>query len=107
MSAAHAQVYPNRPVRVIVPFPPGGAADIVARHVAQKLTEALPSPFVIDNRGGAGGAIGTELVAHAAPDGYTMLMASSSSMSINPHLAAKQSYNPMTSFAPVILVGYA
>jgi tripartite-type tricarboxylate transporter receptor subunit TctC len=64
--------YPDRPVRAIVPFPAGGAADIVARHVAQKLTEAFGVQFIVDNRAGAGGAIGAELVARAAPDGYTL-----------------------------------
>ncbi|MGH8617758.1 MAG: Bug family tripartite tricarboxylate transporter substrate binding protein [Burkholderiales bacterium] len=105
--AAHAQTYPDKAVRVIVPFPAGGAADIVGRHVSRKLSEGLGAQFVVDNRGGAGGAIGTEAVARAAPDGYTLLMASSSSMSINPHLAATQNYNPMTSFAPIMLIGYA
>lgn len=102
-----AQDYPTKPVRVIVPFPPGGAADIIARHTAQKLSEAFSTQFIIDNRGGAGGAIGTEFVARAVPDGYTLLKASSSTMSINPHFAAKQTYDPHTSFAPIVLIGYA
>jgi tripartite-type tricarboxylate transporter receptor subunit TctC len=105
--AVHAQTYPDKPVRVVVPFPPGGAADIVGRHVAQKLSEAFGTQFIVDNRGGAAGAIGTEYVARAAPDGYTLLMASSSAMSINPHLSLRQGYDPNTSFAPIILVGYA
>jgi tripartite-type tricarboxylate transporter receptor subunit TctC len=69
---AASQTYPDRPVRAIVPFPAGGAADIVARHAAQKLTEAFGVQFIVDNRAGAGGAIGAELVARAAPDGYTL-----------------------------------
>ncbi|HEY4370311.1 MAG TPA: tripartite tricarboxylate transporter substrate binding protein [Burkholderiales bacterium] len=105
--SARAATYPDRPVRVVVPFPAGGAADIVARHVAQKLSEALPAQFIVDNRGGAGGAIGTEFVTRAPADGYTLLMASSSSMSINPHLTLKQTYNPFTDFTPIILLGYA
>ncbi len=107
MHGALAQTYPDRPVRVVVPFPAGGAADIVARHIAQKLSEALPAQFIVDNRGGAGGAIGTEVVARSAPDGYTLLLASSSSLSINPHLTLQQSYNPYTDFTPIILLGYA
>jgi tripartite-type tricarboxylate transporter receptor subunit TctC len=103
---AFAQAYPEKAVRVVVPFPPGGAADIIARHVAQRLTGAFGVQFVVDNRGGAGGAIGTEMVARAAPDGYVLLIASSSSMAINPHMTRNQTYNPITSFTPIILVGY-
>lgn len=106
-SIAAAQTYPDKPVRVVVPFPPGGAADIVARHVTARLTEALGQQFIVDNRAGAGGAIGTEYVARATPDGYTMLMASSSTMSINPHIGARSPYDPNRSFAPVVLIGYA
>ena len=105
--AVHAQAYPERPVRLVVPFPPGGAADIFARHIAHRLSEVYAVQFLVDNRSGAGGAIGTEMVARAAPDGYTLVIASSSSMSINPHLVATQTYNPMTGLAPVILLGYA
>ena len=104
---ASAQNFPAKPVRVIVPFPPAGAADIVARHASNALSEAFGVQFVVENRAGAGGAIGGEAAARATPDGYTLLMASSSTMSINPHFAAKQSYDPMTSFAPIVLVGYA
>jgi tripartite-type tricarboxylate transporter receptor subunit TctC len=102
-----AQSYPEKPVRVVVPFPPAGAADIVTRHVAQMLSSAFGMQFTVDNRAGAGGAVGTDHVAHAAPDGYTLLNASSSSMSINPHIGAGTPYDPLRSFAPVILIGYA
>ncbi|MBI4195589.1 MAG: tripartite tricarboxylate transporter substrate binding protein [Betaproteobacteria bacterium] len=102
-----AQTYPEKPVRVVVPFPAGGAADIVARHVAQKLGEAFGAQLIVDNRAGAGGAIGAEHVMRAAADGYTLLFASSSVLSINPHLSAKSSYDPLRSFTPVILVGHA
>ena len=105
--ASLAQPYPAKPVRVIVPFPPAGAADIVARHASNALSEAFGVQFIVENRAGAGGAIGGEAAARATPDGYTLLMASSSTMSINPHFAAKQSYDPQTSFSPVVLVGYA
>jgi tripartite-type tricarboxylate transporter receptor subunit TctC len=101
-----AQGYPDKPVRAVVPFPPGGAADIVARHVAQKLSEAFGQQFIVDNRAGAGGAIGTEQVARAGPDGYTVLFGSSSAMSINPHIT-KTPYDPIKGFTPVILTGYA
>lgn len=106
-SSAPAQGYPEKPVRAIVPFPPGGAADIVARHVAQKLTEALGVQFIVDNRAGAGGAIGAEAAARSTPDGYTLLFASSSAMSINPHIMAKASYDPLKSFSPVGLIGHS
>ncbi|HWI13312.1 MAG TPA: tripartite tricarboxylate transporter substrate-binding protein, partial [Burkholderiales bacterium] len=102
-----AQTYPEKPVRAIVPFPPGGAADIVARHVAQKLSEGFGVQFIVDNRAGAGGAIGAEVVARAAPDGYTLLLASSSAMSINPHIMAKPTYDSLRSFTPIAILGYS
>ena len=104
---AFAQSYPAKPVRVIVPFPPGGAADIVARAITQKLAEAWGSQVVVDNRAGAGGLIGAELAARAAPDGYTVLFASSSPMSINPNLTGKPPYQPLRDFAPIVLIGYS
>lgn len=103
--AAAAQTYPEKPVRVVVPAPPGGALDIVARHVTQKLGEALGAQFIVDNRGGAGGAIGAEIVARAAPDGYTLLFTSSTAVSINPHFAVKP-IDPLGSFSPSILIGH-
>ena len=102
--AASAQQYPNRTVRVIVPWPPGQATDLAARIVAQKLTEALGQPFVADNRPGAGGAIGTDAVAKAAPDGYTLLAASSGPISIMPVLQ-KTPYEPLKDLAPISLIG--
>ena len=102
-----AQSYPAKPVRVIVPFPPGGAADIVARAITQKLTEAWGTQVIVDNRAGAGGLIGAELAARAAPDGYTVLFASSSPMSVNPHLTSKPPYHPLRDFTPIVLIGYA
>ena len=104
---ALAQTYPDKPVRVIVPAPAGGALDVVARQFMQKLGETLGAQFVVDNRGGGNGAIGAELVARASADGYTLLFASSSVLSINPHLGAKTSYHVLKSFAPVILIGYS
>src|SRR6059036_3019345 len=79
-----AQGYPNRPVRIIVPWPPGQATDIAARVVAEKLQQALKQPFIIDNRAGAGGSIGTDAAVKSAPDGYTLLAASSGPISIMP-----------------------
>jgi tripartite-type tricarboxylate transporter receptor subunit TctC len=92
--------YPERPIRFIVPFGPGGATDIVARSVAQKLTEAWGQPVVIDNRGGAGGTIGTELVAKAAPDGYTLLLATTSNAA-NVAMGARLPFDLQKDFAPV------
>jgi tripartite-type tricarboxylate transporter receptor subunit TctC len=105
-SAASAQGYPEKPVRVIVPFPAGGAADIVARQVIQGLSTGFGTHCVVDNRAGAGGAIGAETVARAVADGYTLLFASSSALSINPHIG-KVSYDALRDFAPIALIGYA
>jgi tripartite-type tricarboxylate transporter receptor subunit TctC len=94
-AAAGAQSFPNRPVRVVVPFSPGGATDIVTRVVAQKLTEAWGQTVVVDNRAGASGNIGADIVAKAAPDGYTVLMTSGSIVTANAHMfRGKLSYNP-------------
>ena len=100
---AHAQGYPNRPVRVIVPWPPGQATDISARIVAQKLQESLGQPFVMENKPGAGGAIGTDTVAKSPGDGYTLLAASSGPISIMPNLQ-KIPYDPLKDLAPVSLI---
>ncbi|MCA3128560.1 MAG: tripartite tricarboxylate transporter substrate binding protein, partial [Rhodocyclaceae bacterium] len=99
-----AQVYPNRPVRVVIPFGTGGSADISGRLAALKLSEALGQPFVVDNRGGAGGILGTEVVARAAPDGYTLLLGSFGTHTANPSLYKKLSYDPIADFAPVSLI---
>src|SRR3954451_12273483 len=86
---AAAQAYPTKPIRMIVPFPPGGATDLLARVVAQKLGEALGHQVVVDNRPGAGGTIGSRLMLDAQADGYTILMSSVSTHAIGPHLYAK------------------
>lgn len=93
-TAVFAQSYPNHPVKVIVPWPPGQATDIAARMVAEKMQDALKQPFVIDNRAGAGGSIGTEVAAKSPPDGYTLLAASSGPVSIMPSLQ-KIPYEPL------------
>jgi tripartite-type tricarboxylate transporter receptor subunit TctC len=103
---ACAQTYPNRSVKVLVPWPPGQATDIAARLVAQKLQESMGQPFVIDNRPGAGGALGSEVVAKSAPDGYTLLASSSGPISIMPNLQ-KTPYDSLKDFAPVSLIALA
>ena len=106
-STSSGQAYPAKPVRVIVPFPPGAAADMVARAITQKLGDTWGTQVVVDNRAGAGGLIGAEAGARAAPDGYTVLFASASPMSVNPHLTAKPPYHPLRDFTPIILIGFS
>ena len=98
---ALAQTYPTKPVRMIVPFPPGGATDLLARVVAQKLSESLGHQVVVDNRPGAGGTIGSRLMLDAQPDGYTILTSTVSTHAIGPHLYAKPPYDPMKDFAAI------
>jgi tripartite-type tricarboxylate transporter receptor subunit TctC len=100
-AAAAAQPYPDRPVRLVVGFPPGGAADILGRIAAQQLTNGLRQQVVVDNRGGAGGLIATEITARANPDGYTLLFTSIPHV-INPHLYRNVTYNALKDFTPVI-----
>ncbi|MBM3344566.1 MAG: tripartite tricarboxylate transporter substrate binding protein [Betaproteobacteria bacterium] len=110
-AAAHA-AYPEKPIRLIAPFAPGGNIDITARAVAPGLSEQLGQPVIVENRGGAGGRIGTELVAKAAPDGYTMLLGSSGMLTVNVAFVSKPTYDPMRDFigastialAPIVLV---
>jgi len=96
--------YPTRPIRVIVGFAPGGSADITARAVGQKMSELLGYPVVVDNRSGASGIIGSELVARAAPDGYTLLEATMTTHGIGPNLYQKLPYDPVNSFEPIALM---
>jgi tripartite-type tricarboxylate transporter receptor subunit TctC len=102
--AARAQTYPSRPIRMIVPWPPGQATDLAGRIVAQKLAEQLGQPVVVENRAGAGGMIGTDAAAKAAPDGYTILAASSGPVTINP-LVQRTAYDAERDLAPVALLG--
>jgi len=102
--AAPAQPYPSKPIRLIVPFTPGGSTDILARAIGQKLAEALGQQVVIENRPGAGGAIGAEAAARAAPDGYTLLMGHIGTLAVNPSLYPKLGYDPLKSFVPVAWV---
>jgi tripartite-type tricarboxylate transporter receptor subunit TctC len=101
---ALAQGYPMRPVKIVVPFPPGGPTDIVGRLVATKLSESLGQQFVVENRAGAGGTVGSEAVAQAAADGYTLLYGSTSTLAMAPSLYRRLAYDPRKSFAPISLV---
>jgi tripartite-type tricarboxylate transporter receptor subunit TctC len=96
--------WPERPVRIVVPFTPGGSTDILARALAAELQEALGQPFVIENRGGAGGTVGSEVVARAAPDGYTLMMGHIGTLAVNPTLYRGLSFDPATAFAPIGLM---
>ena len=101
--AVSAQAYPDKPIRLVVPFPPGGAADLMARSLGRGLGERLGQPLILDNRGGAGGTIAAESVANATPDGYTLLFATMGTQAINPHLYSKLRYDPVKDFAPISL----
>jgi tripartite-type tricarboxylate transporter receptor subunit TctC len=101
--AAVAQGYPNHPIKVLIPWPPGQATDLAARIVSEKLVPILGQPMVADNRGGAGGTIGTEFASKQPADGYTILAASSGPISISPHVQ-KVAYDPMKDFAPISLL---
>lgn len=96
-----AQGYPYKPVRIIVPYPPGGATDILARLLAAKFSESLGEPFIAEQRPGAAGAIGAELAAHAVPDGYTLWVGQASNLAINQHLVKKLPYDALKDFTPI------
>jgi len=102
-SAASAQTYPDRPVKVVVPYTPGGGTDTVARAISQRLAEKWGQPVVVENRPGAGTTIGTDFVAKAAPDGYTLLFSDSASFVINPHIYDKLPFDPLKNLEPVAL----
>src|SRR5436309_9682713 len=104
---AGAQQFPAKPLHLIVPFPPGGGNDTVARAIAQQLGPDLGQPVVIDNRPGAGGSVGAELAAKAPADGYTLFLAGVGSHAVNPNLHAKLPYDPVKDFAPITLVASA
>ncbi|MBT2302355.1 tripartite tricarboxylate transporter substrate binding protein [Variovorax paradoxus] len=107
MPAAFAQAYPNKPIRLVVPFPAGGATDLFARTLSQKMGEKLGSTLVIDNKPGAGGAIGSDLAAKAPADGYTLLLATTSTHAIGPAINARLPYDTVRDFTPIAHVGDA
>ena len=99
-----AQDYPAKPIRLVLPYPPGGGSDTIARPLARQLGESLGQQVVVDNRGGGGGAIGMEHAAKAAPDGYTIVMALTAQLAVNPSLYRKLPYEPVRDFAPITLL---
>jgi tripartite-type tricarboxylate transporter receptor subunit TctC len=104
---AAAQAWPGKPLKLVVPFTAGGSTDTVARIVAEKLTTRLGQPVIVENKAGAGGAIGSDFVAKSRADGYTMLVGTSSTIAIAPHVYTKLPYEPTRDFAPVVLLGTA
>ncbi|MGK6309815.1 Bug family tripartite tricarboxylate transporter substrate binding protein [Variovorax sp. DT-64] len=106
MPAAHADAFPDRPITLVIPFPPGGPTDAMARTLAAEMKDRLGQPMVVENRAGAGGNIGAEYVARAAPDGQTLLFGTSGPLAINASLYRKINYDPSKSFSPVIQVGH-
>ncbi|HEX7220472.1 MAG TPA: tripartite tricarboxylate transporter substrate binding protein, partial [Burkholderiales bacterium] len=104
-SAAHAQTYPAKPVKLVVPFPAGSATDQIARVVGQQLQESLGQPFVVENKPGAQGAIAAAEVARAAPDGYTLMVGTNTPLAANPSLFKKLNYDPARDFAPIARLG--
>lgn len=101
--AQGTEAYPARPVTIVVPFPAGGSADLNARTVAERLSAALGQPFIVENKAGASGNVGTAFAAKAAPDGYTLLMSNSGALTVNPHLFAQVGYDPLKDFVPISL----
>jgi tripartite-type tricarboxylate transporter receptor subunit TctC len=105
--AGAQQAYPSKPIHVVVPFTAGGSTDVVARIVADKLSQRVGQPVIVDNRAGAGGAIGSDFVAKSPADGYTLLVGTSSTLAIAPHVYTKLPYNPQRDFTPITLLGTA
>src|SRR6185503_11570306 len=102
---AAAQTYPSKPIRMVLPYPPGGGSDTIGRPLAQKLSESLGQQVVVENRGGANGNIGMEYVARSAPDGYTLVFALSAQLAVNPGLYQKIPYDSLKDYAPITLLG--
>src|SRR5262245_62509269 len=104
---SNAEDYPSRPITLIVPFPPGGSTTVMARIVADKLSAALGQQIVVENRGGAGGTIGTRFAAKAAPDGYTILLSYTATLAIAPAMNANAGYDPKKELTPIGMIGFA
>jgi tripartite-type tricarboxylate transporter receptor subunit TctC len=104
---AHAQSFPNKPIRLIVPYPPGGSSDIIARAISQLLSESLGQPVVVENRAGANGNIGADLVAKSAPDGHTMLLCDVGALAISPSVYTKLAFNPSKDLRGVTMLAYS
>ena len=102
-AAVHAQAYPNKPIKMIAPYPPGGATDILARLISQGLTESLGQPVVVENKAGANGQIGHDFVAKAPPDGYTLLLGNSAALAVSISMYDKLTYDPIKDYAPITL----
>jgi tripartite-type tricarboxylate transporter receptor subunit TctC len=107
LSAAHAQPYPSKPIRIIVPYAPGGTSDILARQIGPKLTEAWGQPVVVENKPGANGNVGADFVAKSAPDGYTLLLTDVGGLVISASVYPKLPFNPSKDFSPVVMVSYS
>ncbi len=105
--AAFAQTYPTKPIRIVVPFAPGGTSDILARAIGPKMTETWGQPVVVENRTGANGNVGAEFVVRSAPDGYTMLLSDVGALAINPSVYTNMAYDPVKDFSPVVMVSYS
>ena len=106
-ATASAQPFPSKPIRIVVPFAPGGTSDILARAIGPKLTETWGQPVVVENRTGANGNVGAEFVVRSAPDGYTMLLSDVGALAINPSVYPNMPYDPVKDFSPVIMVSYS
>src|SRR5262245_46728656 len=106
-SAAHAQSYPTKPIRLIVPYAAGGTSDILARQIGPKLTDAWGQPVVVENRTGANGNVGADVVAKSAPDGYTLLITDLGGLVISASVYPNLPFNPSKDFSPVVMVSYS
>ena len=106
-TGARAQSWPAKPIRIVVPYPPGGSSDIIARAISQPLSEALGQPVIVDNKAGANGNLGADLVAKSAPDGYTLLLCDTGALAISPSVYTKLSFNPATDLRGVTMLAYS
>ena len=103
----HAQAWPAKPIRIVVPYPPGGSSDIIARAISQPLSEALGQPVIVDNKAGANGNLGADLVAKSQPDGYTLLLCDTGALAISPSVYTRLSFNPATDLRGVTMLAYS